>query len=110
MTHETYSNEYIAGVLGKIRSVAIVGASANPVRASFIVVRYLMGKGYKVFPVNPGLAGQELLGRKVYGQLAEIDEPARDRIRERHRQQHHEKNTGGRVRESMTTNHDSPEQ
>jgi len=75
MTHETYSNEYIAGVLGKIRSVAIVGASANPVRASFIVVRYLMGKGYKVFPVNPGLAGQELLGRKVYGQLAEIDEP-----------------------------------
>ncbi|HMN37465.1 MAG TPA: CoA-binding protein [Hyphomicrobium sp.] len=73
MTHETYSDEDIAHILSSIRNIALVGASANPVRASFIVMKYLAAKGYSVDPVNPGLAGQTLLGRKVYASLADIE-------------------------------------
>ena len=74
MNHDAYHDDYIAGLLSGIRTFAIVGASANPVRASFIVMQYLIAKGYEVKPVNPGLAGQELLGRKVYASLAEIED------------------------------------
>ncbi len=75
MTHETYPDDLIEQILGETRSFAIVGASANPVRPSFIVVKYLLGKGYAVHPVNPGLAGQEILGRKVYARLADVPAP-----------------------------------
>lgn len=73
MNHDSYHDDYIAGILSDVRTVAVVGASANPVRASFIVMQYLTAKGYDVKPVNPGLAGQTLLGRKVYASLAEIE-------------------------------------
>lgn len=73
MNHDSYSDAYIAGILSSVRSIALVGASANPVRASFIVVQYLLSKGYDVKPVNPGLAGQELLGRRVHASLADVD-------------------------------------
>ena len=66
MNHDRYSDDYISGILSGVRSFAVVGASANPVRASYIVMQYLIAKGYEVKPVNPGLAGQMLLGRKVY--------------------------------------------
>jgi predicted CoA-binding protein len=46
--------------------------SANPVRPSYFVARYLKLKGFTIVPVNPGLAGQELLGERVYGSLAEV--------------------------------------
>ena len=75
MNHDAYSDDYIGGVLASIRSIAVVGASANQVRPSFIVIKYLLGKGYSVDPVNPGLAGQELLGRKVYKCLADVPGP-----------------------------------
>jgi predicted CoA-binding protein len=48
-----------------------VGVSANPVRPSFFVARYLSLKGYRVIPVNPGLAGQTLLGEVVCASLAD---------------------------------------
>src|SRR5260370_3357951 len=53
----------------------MVGASSNWNRPSYFVMKYLQGKGYRVIPVNPGLAGQELLGEKVYASLRDIPEP-----------------------------------
>lgn len=76
MNHDRYSDDYISGILSGVRSFAVVGASANPVRASYIVMQYLIAKGYEVKPVNPGLAGQTLLGRRVYASLADIEDGA----------------------------------
>lgn len=73
MNHDSYSHAFMTDVLARMRSVAVVGASANPVRSSFIVMQYLIAKGYEVIPVNPGLAGQTLLGRKVCASLAEVE-------------------------------------
>ena len=67
-----YSDSMIKDVLLHNRVVAIVGVSANPVRPSYFVARYLKLKGFRVIPVNPGLAGQQLFGETVYGTLAEI--------------------------------------
>ena len=75
MNHDAYDEDYIRGILMGVKSVAIVGASENPVRPSYFVVKYLIAKGYKVFPVNPGLAGKTLLGVKCYGSLNDIPEP-----------------------------------
>jgi uncharacterized protein len=75
MNHDTYDEDYIRGILTDVKTVAIVGASTNAVRPSYFVVKYLKSKGYAVYPVNPGLAGQELLGLKVYGALKAIPEP-----------------------------------
>ena len=75
MNHDSYDNAYISGILNEVRTVAIVGASANDVRPSFFVAKYLIDKGYTVFPVNPGQAGKEILGRPVYAKLADIPEP-----------------------------------
>ena len=65
----------IQAILKAVKTIALVGASANPERPSHGVMRFLQKKGYRVIPVNPGLAGQELLGEKVYAALADIPEP-----------------------------------
>lgn len=75
MNHDAYDEAYISGILHSVRSIAIVGASANDVRPSFFVTKYLIAKGYSVFPVNPGQAGKEILGRMTYARLADIPEP-----------------------------------
>lgn len=75
MNHDAYSNDYIRSVLSSVKVVAMVGASANEVRPSYFVLKYLLDRGYRVHPVNPGLAGKEILGCRVYGALAEIPEP-----------------------------------
>ena len=75
MNHDHYDNDYIAGILNEVKTVAIVGASANEVRPSFFVTKYLVDKGYTVFPVNPGQAGKEIAGRTTYARLADIPEP-----------------------------------
>lgn len=62
-------------LLRELGTIAMVGVSAKPVRPSHFVMKYLLGKGYRVIPVNPGLAGKELLGQKVHASLADIDEP-----------------------------------
>ncbi len=72
MNHDSYSPDYIRSVLQEVKTVALVGASANTVRPSYFVMKYMMEKGYTVYPVNPGLAGQDLLGQKVYATLADI--------------------------------------
>src|SRR6187200_2495262 len=75
MNHDSYSNDYIAEILNSVKSVAIVGASANDVRPSFFVTKYLIDKGFTVFPINPGHAGREILGRMTYAKLADVPEP-----------------------------------
>jgi O-acetylhomoserine (thiol)-lyase len=71
----SYSDDYLRGILAETKVIAVVGASGNWNRPSYFVMKYLQEKGYRVIPVNPGLAGQELLGEKVYAQLADIPEP-----------------------------------
>lgn len=75
MNHDSYDDDYIAGVLRRVRTIAMVGASANTVRPSAFVMKYLIGKGYTVIPVNPGLAGQEILGQPVVATLADAKGP-----------------------------------
>jgi uncharacterized protein len=72
MNHDNYAPDYIRSVLQDVKTVALVGASANIVRPSYFVMKYMLDKDYIVYPVNPGLAGQELLGQKVYATLADI--------------------------------------
>ena len=75
MNHDSYDNSYIAGILNSVRTVAIVGASANDVRPSYFVAKYLIDKGFEVYPVNPGQAGREILGRMTYAKLADVPVP-----------------------------------
>jgi uncharacterized protein len=76
MDHGSYPDSYIADILKEARSFALVGASANAVRPSYFVLKYLLAKGYRVFPINPGLAGGEILGQKVFANIAALEEPA----------------------------------
>ena len=75
MNHDSYPDDYIRGILKGVKTIALVGASQNPARPSWIVTKYLLERGYDVIPVNPGLAGQELLGKRVYGSLKDIPHP-----------------------------------
>src|SRR6202165_3527570 len=70
-----YSDAQLRAILERVRTIAMVGASSNWNRPSYFVMKYLQGKGYRVIPVNPGIAGQLLLGEKVYAALRDIPEP-----------------------------------
>jgi predicted CoA-binding protein len=69
------SDQDIAHLLSRVRFIALVGASDRPGRASNGVMRFLQTHGYRVFPVNPQLAGQVIHGEPVYASLADIEEP-----------------------------------
>lgn len=75
MNHDDYSNEYILGILRSCKTIAMVGSSSHWNRPSYFAMKYLQDKGFRVIPVNPTAAGQEILGEKVYGGLAEIPDP-----------------------------------
>lgn len=75
MDHDRYEDGYIAGILKDTRTIAMVGASPNWNRPSFFVMKYLQGKGFRVIPVNPRAAGQEILGEKVYPDLKSVPVP-----------------------------------
>ena len=75
VNHDRYDDGYIAEILDSVRTVALVGASANMNRPSYFVIKYLGGKGYTLKPVNPGLAGQKILGHTVYASLADVPAP-----------------------------------
>jgi predicted CoA-binding protein len=75
MNHDSYSNDTISGILNSVKTIAMVGASANDVRPSFFVLKYLIAKGFTVYPVNPGQAGKEILGQRVYARLSDIPHP-----------------------------------
>src|SRR6187431_1063712 len=74
MNHETYDDSYIRGILNTVKTIAMVGASAKDNRPSYFAFKYLAERGYNMIPINPGLAGKELLGRKIYGRLSEVPE------------------------------------
>lgn len=65
----------LATLLREARVFAVVGASPKPARPSYGVMRALIGEGYRVVPVNPGQAGGEILGQRVYANLAELPGP-----------------------------------
>lgn len=68
-------DEDIAALLRSVRTIALVGASPKPDRPSYRVMETLLAHGYKVIPVNPGLAGQSIHGQSVVASLEEINEP-----------------------------------
>jgi O-acetylhomoserine (thiol)-lyase len=70
-----YSDDHLRTILQGVKTIAVVGASANWNRPSYFVMKYLQEKGYRTVPVNPGLDGQELLGERVYKDLAAIPFP-----------------------------------
>jgi uncharacterized protein len=75
LNHDSYPDAYIKDILLTTKTLALVGASANPARPSYIVLKYLSERGYKVIPVNPGLAGQKIVGLEVVASLNDIKEP-----------------------------------
>jgi uncharacterized protein len=75
MTHDSYDDAYIRGILNTVKTIAMVGVSNKESRPSYFAFKYLLERGYRMIPVNPGLAGGELLGQKVYAKLADIPEP-----------------------------------
>ncbi|NDK99262.1 CoA-binding protein [Photorhabdus bodei] len=66
------SDQQIADILKRVKTIALVGASEKTARPSYKVMAYLLEQGYQVIPVSPKLAGQTLLGQRVYAQLADI--------------------------------------
>lgn len=75
MDHTSYDDAYIKGILDDVKTIALVGASDKEERPSYKVLKFLLESGYNVIPVNPGKAGQEILGQTVAGSLAAIEEP-----------------------------------
>jgi predicted CoA-binding protein len=75
LDHDRYTDAYIAGILAGSRTIAMVGASAVANRPSYFAMKYLLGKGYEVIPVNPNQAGGEVQHRRVYAALAEVPGP-----------------------------------
>ena len=75
MNHDEYPDSYIRGILNTVKTIAMVGISPKENRPSYFAFKYLLERGYTMIPVNPGQAGKDILGRKVYARLAEIPGP-----------------------------------
>ncbi len=71
MNHDHYSDTYIRNVLASVKTIGVVGASANTVRPSYFVVRYMASKGYTVLPINPGRAGKTIADIECHANLAD---------------------------------------
>ncbi len=67
--------ENIKEILKKYKNIALVGASKDLTKTSSIVMKYLQDYGFKVYPVNPSMKGESILGEKVFGNIKEIDGP-----------------------------------
>ncbi len=75
MNHDNYDDSYIRGILNTVKTIAMVGASAKDNRPSYFAFKYLAERGYNMIPINPGLAGKELLGKPIYAKFADVPEP-----------------------------------
>lgn len=75
MDHDHYSDAQLARILRESKVIALVGASPNASRPSHGVMAFLLSRGYRVIPVNPGQAGKTILGQTVAARLADIAEP-----------------------------------
>ena len=71
---DSYTDQYLRDILRSVRTIAMVGASPHWNRPSYFAMKYLQDKGYRVIPVNPQAAGQEILGEKVYADLSQVPE------------------------------------
>jgi len=67
-----YDDALLRGILKDTRTIAMVGVSPKWVRPSNFAMKYLQGKGYRVIPVNPGHAGEDILGETTYARLGDI--------------------------------------
>jgi len=68
------NKESLKAILKNISSIALIGASPNPQRDSYKVMKFLISKGYEVFPVNPNHADNKILGKKCFSNLKEINQ------------------------------------
>jgi hypothetical protein len=75
VNHDSYSDDFIRDILASVKTIAMVGASANSARPSYFVLKYLSERGFTMLPINPGLAGQAILGLRVYASLADAPQP-----------------------------------
>jgi predicted CoA-binding protein len=75
MAYPDYPDALIARILRSVKIIAMVGASPNEVRPSYFAMKYLLDKGFKIIPVNPGQAGKTILGQKVYASVSEVPAP-----------------------------------
>jgi predicted CoA-binding protein len=75
MNHDSYPDPYIRGILNTVKSIAMVGFSPKENRPSFFVFKYLLERGYRMIPVNPGQAGIEVLGQRIYARLSDVPDP-----------------------------------
>ncbi len=76
MNHdEDYPSEYLAGILKEVKTIAMIGASSDPTKFSYGVLRVLHETGYDMIPVNPMEAGTEIRGLKCYESLSSIERP-----------------------------------
>ncbi len=75
MNHDSYPDSYIRSILNTVKTIAMVGASRKENRPSYFAFKYLLERGYKMIPVNPGQAGQIMLGQTIYARLSDIPEP-----------------------------------
>ena len=71
----SYPDNLIKTILRSVKTITMVGASGNEIRPSYFAMMYLLNKGYKIIPVNPGLAGKDILGQKVYARLKDVPAP-----------------------------------
>jgi predicted CoA-binding protein len=75
LTLPQYPDALIKQILRTVKIIAMVGASGNSIRPSYFAMMYLLNKGYKVIPVNPSMAGKEILGQTVYASLKDVPAP-----------------------------------
>jgi len=75
MNHDAYSDSYIRGILNTVKTIAMVGISPKENRPSYFAFKYLLERGYRMIPINPGQAGKTILGQKVYAKLSDIPDP-----------------------------------
>ena len=75
MEHSGYSDAYIAAILSRLKTIAIVGASPSWNRPSYFAMKYLQDKGFRTIPVNPRAVGETILGEMCYASLRDIPDP-----------------------------------
>lgn len=75
MNHESYTDDYLRRILRRTHIIAMVGASPHWNRPSYFVMKYLQAKGFRVIPVNPRAAGEEILGETCYAALTDLPVP-----------------------------------
>jgi predicted CoA-binding protein len=75
MSIDGLSDSEVRAILERSKAFAVIGASPKPVRPSYRVTGFLVGRGYLVRPVNPGSAGKTIHGQQVYARLADVPAP-----------------------------------